>query len=172
MPIHFDDLDVVSQVTGLSSALIVPCNMCPAVSVAVKENKPCFQLFRSFLKSPPFEKYIKALQSQLREHGVKTTVFKSDLPHQFFMCMWPQGRRKKLLKHARKCDAVVVLGCESAIETARDSVKSADCKVIQGMETAGFMNAKLRFHLPCNISFGDCRVIPISQEKKEEDRSS
>jgi len=25
MPFHFDDLDVVSQVSGLSSALIVPC---------------------------------------------------------------------------------------------------------------------------------------------------
>ncbi len=30
MPIHFNDLDVVSEVAGLSSALIVPCNMCPA----------------------------------------------------------------------------------------------------------------------------------------------
>jgi len=34
MPIHFDDLDVVSEVAGLSSALIVPCNMCPAATVA------------------------------------------------------------------------------------------------------------------------------------------
>ena len=34
MPIHFNDLDVVSEVSGLSSALIVPCYMCPAVTVA------------------------------------------------------------------------------------------------------------------------------------------
>jgi hypothetical protein len=42
MPIHLDDLDVVSEVAGLSSALIVPCNMCPAVTVAVREKNLSF----------------------------------------------------------------------------------------------------------------------------------
>jgi hypothetical protein len=64
---------------------------------------------------------------------------------------------------------VIVLGCDSATETVRDSVKSTDCKVIEGMEVAGIMNAKPRFHLPCNVSFEDCKIIPISQQKKEED---
>ena len=77
MPIHFNDLNVVSEVAGLSSALIVPCNMCPAVTVAVRERKPFMQLFRSFLKSAPFEQYMKALQSRLRKNGVSTKVFKS-----------------------------------------------------------------------------------------------
>jgi hypothetical protein len=79
MPIHLNDLDVVPEVAGLSSALIVPCNMCPAVTVAVRENKPFIQFFRSFLKSAPFEQHIRALQSRLREKGVKTKVFKSSL---------------------------------------------------------------------------------------------
>lgn len=39
MPIHFEDLDVVSEAAGVSSALIVACNMCPAVTVAVREGK-------------------------------------------------------------------------------------------------------------------------------------
>jgi hypothetical protein len=81
MPIHLNDLDVVSEVAGLSSALIVPCNMCPAVTVAVRERKPFMQLFGSFLKSSPFELYLKALQSRLSENGVKTKVFKSILYH-------------------------------------------------------------------------------------------
>ena len=51
MPIHFNDLDVVSEVAGLNSALIVPCNMCPAVTVAVREMKPLIQFFRKFLKN-------------------------------------------------------------------------------------------------------------------------
>jgi hypothetical protein len=72
MPIHFDDLDVVSEVAGLNSALIVPCNMCPAATVAIREKKPFMQLFRSLLKSAPFEEYISALQSRLREEGVNT----------------------------------------------------------------------------------------------------
>jgi hypothetical protein len=168
MPIYFNDLDVVSEVAGLSSALIVPCNMCPAVTVAVREEKPFMQFFRSLLKSAPFEQHIRTLQSQLREKGVNTKVFKSNLYHQWFVCMWSSGRRKKLEKHARQYEAVIVLGCESATETVRDLVKSTECKVIEGMGVAGFMNAKLRFHLPCNVSFEDCKIIPISQQKKEE----
>jgi len=171
MPIHFKDLDVLSEVAGLSSALIVPCNMCPAVTVAVREKKPFLQLFRSLLKSAPFEQYIKTLQSLLRENAVKTKVFKSTFYHQWFLCMWTSGRRKKLQKCAKQYEAVIVLGCDSATETVRDSVKTTDCKVIEGMEVVGFMNAKLRFHLPCNISFEDCRIIPISQQKKDEDIS-
>jgi len=168
MPIHFNDLDVVSEVEGLSSALIVPCNMCPAVTVAVRDEKPFMQFFRSFLKSVPFEKHIAALQSRLREKGVNTSVFRSNLYHQWFLCMWTLGRRKKLRKYAMQYEAVVVLGCDSATETVRDAVKSTDCKVIEGMEVAGIMNAQLKFHLPCNVSFDDCKIVPISRQKKQE----
>ena len=77
MPIHFDDLDVVSEVAGLSSALIVPCNVCPAVTVAVRENRPFMQLYRSVLKSAPFDEYVRALTSRLRENGVRAEVFRS-----------------------------------------------------------------------------------------------
>jgi hypothetical protein len=169
MPIHFDDLDIVSEVSGLTSALIVPCNMCPAVTVAVRENKPFIQLFRSLLKSAPFEQYMKALQSRLRENGVNTKVFKSIPYHQWFMCMWTSKKRKKLQEYARHYDAVIVLGCESATETVSDAVNSNDCKVIEGMQVTGIMNAQLRFHLPGNVSFENCKVVSISQKKKEED---
>jgi len=164
MPIHFNDRDVVSEVAGLKSALIVSCNMCPAVTVAVRERKPFIQLFKSFLKSAPFEEHIRALQSRLKEEGVNTKVFKSNLYHHWFLCMWTAGRRRKLQKYATKFDAVIVLGCDSAVETVRDVVKSADCKVIPAMQVAGIMNAKPTFRLPCNISFEDPRIIPISQQ--------
>ena len=163
MPIHFEDLDVVSEMAGLSSALIVPCNMCPAVTVSVREKKPFLQLFKSLLKSAPFEQHIRTLQSRLREKGVNTKVFKSPLYHQWFMCMWTAGRRRKLQKQARQYEAVIVLGCDSATETVRDVVKSTDCRVIEGMETTGIMNAQLRIGLSGNISFEGCRTIPISQ---------
>ena len=166
MPIHFNDLDVVTEVAGLSSALIVPCNMCPAATVAVREKKPFMQFFKSILKSPPFEHYIKELQTRLIKMGVSTKVFRSNLYHQWFMCMWTSAQRKKLEEAAKQYEAVIVLGCDSATETVRDSVKSTHCKVIEGMKTSGIMNAKLRFHLPCNVSFEDCKTVPISQQKK------
>lgn len=166
MPLHFEDLDVVSEVAGMSSALIVPCYMCPAVTVAVREKKPFIQFFRNFLKSAPFEEYMTTLQSRLREHGVKTKVFKSIPSHEWFMCMWTSGKRNKLRKCAERYDAVIVLGCDSATETVRDAVKSTDCKVIEGMEVAGIMNAQIRFHLPGNVSFENCKTVPIPQPKQ------
>ena len=172
MPIHFNDLDVVSEVTGLSSALIVPCNMCPAVTVAVRENKPFLQFFWNFLKSAPFEEYIMGLQSRLKEKGVNAQVFKSRLYHQWFMCMWTSRKRKKLQSRAEQYDAVIVLGCESATETVRNAVKLMDCKVIEGMEVTGIFNAEPKFGLPCNISFENCKTVPISQQKQRGDAST
>lgn len=169
MPIHFHDLDAVSEAAGLRSALIVPCNMCPAATVAAREKKPFIQFFRNFLKSAPFEQYIGDLQSRLNEKGVTTKVFKSYIPHQWFMCMWTSRRRKKLRRIVKQHEAVIVLGCESATETVRVAVEPAGCRVIEGMETAGIMNANLKFRLPCNISFEDCRIIPMSRQKSTED---
>jgi hypothetical protein len=82
--------------------------------------------------------------------------------------MWTSGQRKKLQKCVKSYDAVIVLGCASATETVRNLVNSAETRVIEGMEIAGIMNAKLRFHLPCNIAFEDCNVIPLSRQKKDE----
>ena len=171
MPLHFEDLDVSSEVAGMSSVLIVPCNMCPAVTVAARENKPFLRLFRNFLRSDPFERHIRVLRSRLTEQGVQTRVFNSRLPHQWFLCMATSARREKLRKEARRHDAAIVLGCETATETVREAVDPIGCKVIEGMETVGFMNAKMKFQLPGNVSFEDCRVVPMSQRKKEENLS-
>ena len=166
MPLHFEDLDVVSEAKGSKSALIVPCNMCPAATVADRENKPFLRIFKDFLKSAPFEEYIYTLQDRLMDQGVRSKVFKSNLPHQWFLCMWTAARQRKLQKHARRYDTVIVLGCESATRTVRDSIGSANCKLIEGMETTGIMNTKLSMKFPCNICFKDSKVIPFSPSVK------
>jgi hypothetical protein len=164
MPIHFEDRDVTSETAGLRSALIVPCNLCPAVTVATRENRPFMRFFRSPVKSAPFEEYLETLQSRLSEEGVSTKVFRSSLYHQWFMCMWTSRRRKKLEKQAKNYDAVIVLGCDSATETVRGAVPP-EVKVIEGMKTAGIMNGRMSFRLPANLVFDDCRLVPISQQK-------
>jgi len=171
MPIHLGDLDVVSQATGVNSALIVPCNLCPAVTVAVNRKQPFMKLFRSWLKSEPFEQYIEALRSRLGAQGVKTKVFRSNIYHQWFLCMWTDRRRKKLRKAAMNHDAVIVLGCDTANATVRDAVKATGTRVIEGMEVAGLMNAKLSIQFPGDITFKDCKIIPISQKQNEEMRA-
>jgi hypothetical protein len=162
MPIHFRDLDVVAEAEGMSSALIVPCTMCPAATVAVREQEPFMQLFKSLFKSPPFERYIRALQTQLVHKGVRTEVFRSRIYHHWFMCMWTEGRREKLRKRADQHDCVIVLGCDSATATVREAAEAAGCKVIEGMKVSGIMNAQLTFRLPGSVSFEDCRIVPIS----------
>lgn len=163
MPIHFHDLDITPALEGVRSALIVPCNMCPAVTVSLREQRPFMKLFRSVLTSAPFEEYIGALRYRLEEQGIRSEVFKSRLYHNWFMCMWTAGRQKKLGKYAKDYDAAIVLGCQSETVTVRDAVKGTGCKVIEGMEVSGIMNAKLQFQLPGNLSFGDCKVIPLSR---------
>jgi hypothetical protein len=161
MPLHFNDRDVLSEVAGLHSALIVPCNLCPAVTVAVRERKPFMQFLRNPLKSAPFEEYLEALQRRLRDAGMTTKVFRSHLYHQWFLCVWSARRRKKLQKLAKKYDAVIVLGCASATETVRELVESSDVKVIEGMTPSGIMNARLKVKWPDKLFFEDSKVVPI-----------
>ena len=168
MPIHFSDLDVASEVDGVGSALVVPCTMCPAATVAVRDQKPFMQLFRSLFKSAPFERYIAALQTRLAGMGVRTEVFNSRLYHQWFMCMWTARRREQLRKRASQHDAVIVLGCDSATETVREALETTGCKVIEGMKVSGIMNAQLSFHLPGNVSFDSCKIVPISGHARGE----
>ena len=163
MPLHLEDVDIISEVEGLNSALIVPCNMCAAATVAINEEKPFLQLFKNFLTSAPFDQHIKRLQSRLKEKGVTSTVFKSNLPHQWFLCMCTQGRRRKLQECTKQYDSAIVLGCDSAFETVRDAAKTNDCKVIEGMKIGGIANATLKFRLPGNISFEDSKIVSISQ---------
>ncbi|UCC22872.1 MAG: hypothetical protein JSW23_02045 [Planctomycetota bacterium] len=161
MPIHLDELDVMLEVEGSGSALLVACNMCAGASLAMKEKRPFLEFFRSLLKSPPLERHIRRLSRQLSEKGVKTKKFKSGVIQQFFLCLWTSRERKRLREYAKEYEAVIVLGCDSAIETVVESVKGTGCKVIKGMEVAGIMNTKPRFHLPCNISFEESKIIPI-----------
>lgn len=168
MPIHLNSLDFVPDVAGMSSVLIVPCNMCPAVTVAVDEQRPFMQLLKSLLKSPPWQRHLKLLQSRLKAEGVRADLFRSRLYHQWFVCMWTSGRRRKLAKAAEDYDAVISLGCDTATETVRDAVASSGCKVIEGMEVAGFMNAKMSLSVKGDITFKDCKIVPISQSTKAE----
>lgn len=163
MPIHFEDLDITSEAAGLSSALIVPCNLCPAVTVATREHRPFMRFWRNPVRSAPFEGYLKRLQARLKESGVRSKVFRSGLYHQWFMCMWTARRRKKLARQAKHYDAVIVLGCESATQTVRNVLPS-EVKVIEGMKTAGIMNGRMSVRWPADLVFDGCEVVPISSQ--------
>ena len=152
MPFYLKEREILPQVAGLRSVLIVPCRFCPAASLAVREKKPYIEPFRKFLKTEAYESFIRALKRRLEDEGIEAAVFRSRLPHQFVACMWTSRRRRKLARLAAAFDGVVVVGCEATVETVRDAIGSADCRVIQAMETEGIMNVLPILSFPLNIS--------------------
>lgn len=163
MPFYLKARDLSTDTAGLRSVLIVPCRFCPAASFAVREGKPYIEPFRSFLRTPAYESHIHALRSQLESRGIKTDVFDSKLPHHFVMCMWTSGRRQALAKRAAGYDAVIVLGCDGAVETARSSTTPTGCRVIPGMDIEGVMNVIPSVHPPLNIRLELSGVTPVVQ---------
>lgn len=172
MPIHFKDVNLDTEVAGLKNALIVPCIMCPAVTVSIREKQPLMKLFRSFFKSAPFERYLKALQTQLRDKGIKADIFNSRLYQHWFLCMWSSARREKLRRHAEGYEAVIVLGCDSATKTVRDAIQSPDCKVIEGMKVGGLTNAKMKISFPANVSLEDVKIVPLPEQDRGQEVTS
>ena len=161
MPVHLEGRNIISEVEGINSALIVSCNMCAGASFAMRENKPFIQFLSNFLTSPPLKRYIAKLQSQLKEKGVEAKWFQRGIIQKFFLCLWTSRQRSKFRKCADKYDSVIVLGCDSAFKTIRDSIQGTDCRLIEGTEVGGIMNTKTRLHFPCNISFEEMDIVPV-----------
>jgi hypothetical protein len=100
----------------------------------------------------------------MEEMGIKTDVFRSNWLHQFVLCMWTTRRRKHLAKHAANFEALVVLGCEAAMDTVYDSVNTDISKVYMGMRSEGIMSVIPRVSLPANLSLELKRVTPLVHE--------
>jgi hypothetical protein len=91
--------------------------------MAIKSDEPYLELHRRFLKTASYERHIAALKESFESRGIETGVFKSNLLHQFVLCMWTSRRRSRLLERAKRYEAVLVLGCEAAVETVRSCLK-------------------------------------------------
>jgi len=165
MPFYLNEADILPEVAGLRSVLIVPCRFCPAASLAVKEDKPYLEPLRRLMRTEAYESYIRELMTRLQEQGIETEVFDSRLPHQFVACMWTERRRKAFARRASRFDGVLVLGCQAAVETMRDALGSTDCKVIGGMEEEGVMNVVPRFGFPASVSLEVMGISPVKLER-------
>ena len=167
MPVYLKEITDFSRLEGLESVLIVPCRFCPAASLAISRNAPYFQFLTRFLTTASYEQYLEEVKAGIEEMGIKADIFRSHLIHQFVICMWTSGRRKKLAHTAERYDALVVMGCETAVQTVHDSVKHTSCKVYKGMRSEGIMSIRPMFHLPCSISLELSAVIPFAYKPKD-----
>jgi len=100
----------------------------------------------------------------MESEGIRTGVFDSKLPNQFVLCMWTSGRRQALARHAVGYEALIVLGCDAAVETVQNCIKSNDSRVIPGMEVEGIMNVIPIFRFPFNIWLEVSSVTRVLQD--------
>lgn len=171
MPFILKPIDDTVAYEQFDSVLIVPCRFCPAASAAVKSNEPYFEIFRRFLKTGSYERFIETLKSRLEQKGVRVSVFRSRWLHQFVLCMWTSRRRKALKRRAKDHDALIVLGCEAAVQTVRDALGPDSCPVLQGVETEGIMSVNPKFSLPCNLTLELESVSKYEYQGTQECRS-
>ena len=106
------------------------------------------------------------MKRSFESRGIRTSVFRSNLLHQFVLCMWTGGRRRQLSERAGRFEAVVVLGCEAAVQTVRNALEPTECRVIPGMKSEGIMSIQPRLSLPCNISLDLEGVTPYIQAEQ------
>ncbi len=166
MPVYLKETHEFERLAQFAKVLIIPCRFCPAASLAISSNKPYFEFFRHLLQTAAYEGYINTMKAELAQRGVRADVFKSRLLHQFVVCMWTTRRRRMLMKRAKNYDALVVLGCEAAVQTILDSLDTSPIPVIQGMRTEGIMSILPRFQWPGSITLQINSITPLLHSKQ------
>ena len=160
MPIRLEPWDVSADLEKFSSVLIVSCPVCPAVSLALHEEKPLFEILKHGFKTEAFEDYVVSIRKPLEQRGIRTGAFTMRLPHPL-MCLWTNGQRRRLFNRAKNFEAVLVLGCYSAAHTAREALKGTNCEVFHGMRELGLANATVRYRPPLTVELDE---HPIPQK--------
>lgn len=64
-------------------------------------------------------------------------------------------------------DALVVLGCDVAVETVGEILAGTACRVLRGMTRVGVFDAAPRFRPPGTISLKKVRVTPVVAEGRD-----
>ncbi|MGI9592366.1 MAG: hypothetical protein ACR2P8_13420 [Myxococcota bacterium] len=166
MPLSLVSRDVSDELESVRSVLIVSCPVCPQVSLALEKRSPLIQLFKSGLKTVAFEDHIREIREPLEQRGVRTGVCTMYGPVPT-MCLWTRGQRNRLRRRARDYEAVLVLGCESAVCTAQKALEGMDCRVVSGMQVVGITNAAVKYRFPMTLELEDAARISESREDRE-----
>lgn len=160
MPLHLEPRSMSSELDGCRSVMIVSCPICPPVSLATDNDAPFKEVFRSGIKTPVYEEYIRKIRDELEQGGVETRVFTSYLPCAT-MCIWTKGQRNRLRRRAKACDAALVMGCESVKLIAEQALEGTGCKVVLGMDLVGITNARLSFRFPGTVNLDNARIAAL-----------
>ena len=150
MPVNLTPRDVSADLAGFDSVLIASCPVCPPMCLAMQKKEPFIEFFKHGTKTGAFEDYIQSIRDSLTERGVRTGVFSIHLPTPM-MCLWTKRQRERLLKRAKDYEAVLILACDSGVESAKDALKDTNCQVIQSLDMDGVINATTSIHFPLTV---------------------
>lgn len=167
MPLHLRPLDVSKDLEGVRSVLIVSCPVCPSVSLAIETASPFIEVSRRGLTTRAFQDHIAEIRESLEQHGIRTAVLSMYIPVPT-MCLWTQGQRKRLLKHAKDFEAVLVLGCDSAKHTVQRALNDADCRVVLAMRMTGITNATTKLRFPMTVSLEETTCVDLEERSSAE----
>ena len=147
------------------SVLFVICEVCPKMCMSVKQNRPYISLRGMFGKKDFFDEYIADLRNSFNDQGLRTGVFRNKKLNSM-MCLWPQKQRDMLAEYSKKFQAIAVIGCQSAVFTVKDSVKSRDIKIYPMMRAEGIANFKSKMEFPALFKLEKPDGDFIVKEKK------
>ena len=77
MPFILEAKDILPEVAGFETVLIVPCRFCPAASMAVKSDEAYIEFPRRALKTASYERQISEMKEDFVQHGITTEVLKA-----------------------------------------------------------------------------------------------
>lgn len=162
MPIYLEPRDITADLESFNSVLIVSCPICPPMSMAMQTKKPFIDFFKHGIKTKAFEDYVKSIRDSLEQHNVRTDVYTTRAPSPM-MCLWTEGQRSRLLNRAKDHEAVLVVGCNSAIHVVKDVLKDTNCKVFPAMKMKAIANATMKFEFPLKVKFD---MNPLKKKSK------
>lgn len=165
MPLYMEPAPVDSSMYSGTSVLFVVCEVCPKMCMSVIQNRPYASISRVFGKKDFFDEYIAGLQNSFATQGVRTGVFRNKKLNSM-MCLWPQRQRDLLSEYSKRFEAIAVIGCQSAVFTVQDSVKTRNIKVYPMMRVEGIANFKSKMEIPALLKLEKPEGEYIVREKK------
>jgi len=150
MPVNLTPRDVSADLADFNSVLIASCPVCPPMCLAMQKKAPFIELFKHGFKTAAFEDYIRSIRASLKSRGARTDVISLHTPTPM-MCLWTERQRKRLLKRAKDFEAVLVLACDSGVESVKDALEDTDCQIVQALNMDGVINATTTIRFPLTV---------------------
>ena len=134
------DADILREITGLKSVVIVSCSSCANTSVAYDKDLPVNRIITNKetgrVQTVPVAivEEAKRLKTLFENNGITTTCEIFSAP-----CVISDDvvvDQAELLKHCNEADAVVTLFCPSGIMGLMKLIRK-ETKIVPGMKTQG-----------------------------------